>query len=170
VEVAERFGADVLDATTDQQANELPTGSLTLLVPDDSYTAVLTEMSGLGQVRSQHIQAVRRQETFDEATPPPEGSPEPTATYSRLVVTISEPRSLANIAQTTWGIARQVMLYSAQAVMLLAVFAIPLVLAVGLLRLGIWGWRRLFNGSLARRPTPTPAADEAERQPSDIGA
>ena len=69
IAVAERFGAEVVDASTDQQPNELPTGSLTLSVPDDRYTDVLAAMSQLGKVRSQRIDAARRTGATEGVTP-----------------------------------------------------------------------------------------------------
>lgn len=149
IEVADRFGAEVIDAVTDQQPNELPTGSLTLRVPDDRYTDVLTAMSELGRVRSQRIDVTRRGGQSAPLTPEQGRVTEPT-TYSQLVVRISEPRGLANTVQATWGIAREVMLYSLQAVILLAAFAIPFVLVVALWRLGVLGWRRLKLSPMGR--------------------
>jgi hypothetical protein len=172
IDVAERFDAEVVDAATDQQPYELPTGSLTLSVPDDRYTDVLTAMSELGRVRSQRIEATRREVTSEAATPAPDGATEQPATISRLVVTISEPRNLANTVRSTWGIARNVMLYSVQAVMLLVAFAIPFLIVIVLVRLGVSGWRRLVGAAKERRPRPNDRADRpeppsAERPPSD---
>jgi hypothetical protein len=167
IAVADRFGAEVVDAVTNQRPNELPTGSLTLSVRDDQYTAVLTAMSELGRVRSQRIDATRRSEPSGSATSQPGRVTEP-RTYSRLMVRISEPRGLVNTVRATWGIAREVMLYSLQAVMLLVAFAIPFLIAAALWRLGVWGWRRLMPSAMGR-PGPR-GGGPGSPEPQPFGA
>lgn len=169
IAVADRFGAEIVHAVTDQQPDALPTGSLTILVTDDRYTAVVAAMAQLGRVSSQRIDASRG----GVAPGVPPGSEDVTGrlpTYSQLLVEISEPRGLASTARMTWGVAWEVMLYSVQAVMLLLAFAVPILIAVVLLRLGLWAWRRVLPATTSDGAGSEGDTSEAERRPSGVGA
>jgi hypothetical protein len=160
IEAAERVGARVIEASSASRGASRASGTLSLLVPDDSYTALVNALSDLGRVDALDITATRR---ASAELPDGDGVDDASASdaWSRLFIEVVEPAAPQTTMRASWQAGRDTAYATFDLLLPIVAVVLAVALPLGALALVVLAIVRLWRGVAARRQPPSEAADAA---------